>query len=99
MPKKALSPSQETIGALTDIRPAPEQGFSDTEKVVVPIRADLQQIILNQLKEDLKWQKAITESPNANDSPSWSKRVKMALRNIPLLEARIAAIEAGLEQK
>ena len=71
-----------------------EEGYGDKIEVVVPIRDDLQEVVLAQLKDDLVWNQSIVNSGNANDSPTWTKRVKNALRTIPGLKLQIAKIEA-----
>ncbi|MBN2096582.1 hypothetical protein JW752_04285 [Candidatus Peregrinibacteria bacterium] len=104
MPKKAakfiLAPSApvEIPGEIKVTEPCPESGFGDTCNIVVPIRENLQEVILAKLEEDLKWNQSIINCACVNDAPSWTGRVKRAYRAIEAIQKRIKEIKAEIKE-
>lgn len=86
-----LDNSEETLPTLND-------GYGDQINIVVPIRDDLNQIILAGLEDDLRWNKAIVENGCANDAPSWTKIVKKASMIILATKKKIAEIKAKMKE-
>ncbi|MBU1017921.1 hypothetical protein KKA33_02725 [Patescibacteria group bacterium] len=84
---------------ITAVEPYTEGGFGDTCEIVVPIRADLQNIILAQLEDDLRWNRSIINSPCANDAPSWTGRVKRASLAVKSIEQKIVKIKEEMKKK
>lgn len=97
--KLTIAPTTKELDNSEEIQSIPDGGYGDRINIVIPIRDDLNQIILAQLEDDLRWNQGIVSNGCVNDSPEWTGRVKKASMTILATKKKIAEMKAKMKEE